>query len=169
MITSHENFPKEGILFRDINPVFRDKDAIKLISKSFLTKDDAENIRMMAGIESRGFIVATALALNHSKGVIMIRKAGKLPGKVIRESYEIEYGQAVMEIQEDAIKKNEKIFILDDLIATGGTAIAAAGLIEKLGGIVSGFGFIIELSHLKGADKLRNMGYHVKSLVKYND
>jgi adenine phosphoribosyltransferase len=100
---------------------------------------------------------------------VMVRKAGKLPGTTLRKSYEIEYGSAVMEIQQDAISKGESILIADDLIATGGTAIAAAQLIKELGGKVAGFAFIIELSHLNGADKLRKMGYKVESLVSLHD
>jgi adenine phosphoribosyltransferase len=97
----------------------------------------------------------------------MIRKAGKLPGRTVKKSYDIEYGTAIMELQQDAIDKGDSILIADDLIATGGTAVAAAQMIEELGGKVAGFAFIIELSDLKGADRLRKMGYNVESLVTF--
>jgi adenine phosphoribosyltransferase len=123
---------------------------------------------MVAGIESRGFIIATALALRFGKGIVMIRKAGKLPGRTVKKSYDIEYGTAIMELQQDAIDKGDNILIADDLIATGGTAVAAAHMIEEMGGKVAGFAFIIELSDLKGADRLREMGYTVESLVTFD-
>jgi adenine phosphoribosyltransferase len=125
-------------------------------------------VDMVAGIESRGFIIATALALRFGRGIVMVRKAGKLPGRTIKESYDIEYGSAVMELQQDAIDKGNNILIADDLIATGGTAVAAARMIKELGGEVAGFAFIIELSDLKGADRLREMGYNVESLVRFH-
>jgi adenine phosphoribosyltransferase len=123
---------------------------------------------MVAGIESRGFIVATALALRFGRGIVMVRKAGKLPGRTLKKSYDIEYGSAIMELQQDAIDKGNSILIADDLIATGGTAVAAAQMIKELGGRVAGFAFIIELSDLKGADRLRKMGYNVESLVSFH-
>jgi adenine phosphoribosyltransferase len=123
---------------------------------------------MVAGIESRGFIVATALALRFGRGIVVVRKAGKLPGRTVKKSYDIEYGSAVMELQQDAIDKGNSILIADDLIATGGTAVAAAQMIKELGGKVAGFAFIIELSDLKGADRLRKMGYNVVSLVSFH-
>src|SRR5918995_2903214 len=110
----------------------------------------------------------TALALRFGRGLVMIRKAGKLPGRTVKKSYDIEYGTAIMELQQDAIDKGNSILIADDLIATGGTAIAAAQMIKELGGKVAGFAFIIELSDLKGADRLREMGYNVESLVTFD-
>jgi adenine phosphoribosyltransferase len=101
-------------------------------------------------------------------GMIMIRKAGKLPGKTLKKSYDIEYGSAVMELQNDAIVKGQNVLVADDLIATGGTAIAASQLIEQVGGRVAGFAFVIELGGLKGADRLRKLGYEVQSLVVYD-
>jgi adenine phosphoribosyltransferase len=99
---------------------------------------------------------------------VMVRKAGKLPGRTLKKSYDIEYGSAIMELQQDAIDKGDSILIADDLIATGGTAVAAAQMIKELGGRVAGFAFIIELSDLKGADRLRKMGYNVESLVSFH-
>lgn len=167
LIQDCPNFPKQGILFRDINPVFRSNLAMKHISDELYHRFNKYRIDSVAGIESRGFVIATALSLKFNTGVILIRKAGKLPGQTIKQSYDIEYGNAVMEIQKDAIKKGQNILIADDLIATGGTAIAAAHLVEELGGKVIGFAFVIELADLSGANKLRKMGYQVQSLVVY--
>jgi adenine phosphoribosyltransferase len=168
IIANYPDFPKQGILFRDINPVFKRNDALNYISDEFYRIYSKARVDMVAGIESRGFIVATALALRFGRGIVMVRKAGKLPGRTVKKSYDIEYGSAVMELQQDAIDKDNSVLIADDLIATGGTAIAAAQMIKELGGKVAGFAFIIELSDLKGADRLRKMGYNVESLVSFH-
>ena len=167
IIANYPDFPKEGILFRDINPVFKRNDALNYIADEFYRIYSKSKVDLVAGIESRGFIIATALALRFGKGIVMIRKAGKLPGRTVKKSYDIEYGTAIMELQQDAIDKGDSILIADDLIATGGTAVAAAQMIKELGGEVAGFAFIIELSDLKGADRLRKMGYNVESLVTF--
>ena len=167
IIANYPDFPKEGILFRDINPVFKRNDALNYIADEFYRIYSKSKVDLVAGIESRGFIIATALALRFGKGIVMIRKAGKLPGRTVKKSYDIEYGTAIMELQQDAIDKGSSILIADDLIATGGTAVAAAQMIKELGGKVAGFAFIIELSDLKGADRLRKMGYNVESLVTF--
>jgi adenine phosphoribosyltransferase len=168
IIANYPDFPKQGILFRDINPVFKRNDALNYIADEFYRIYNKTRVDMVAGIESRGFIVATALALRFGRGIVMVRKAGKLPGRTVKKSYDIEYGSAVMELQQDAIDKGNSILIADDLIATGGTAVAAAQMIKELGGKVAGFAFIIELSDLKGADRLRKMGYNVESLVSFH-
>jgi len=168
IIANYPDFPKQGILFRDINPVFKRNDALNYIADEFYRIYNKSKIDMVAGIESRGFIIATALALRFGSGILMIRKAGKLPGRTLKKSYDIEYGTAIMEIQQDAIDKGNNILIADDLIATGGTAEAAAQLIKELGGNIAGFAFVIELSDLKGADRLRRIGYNVESLVTFH-
>jgi adenine phosphoribosyltransferase len=168
IIANYPDFPKQGILFRDINPVFKRNDALNYIADEFYRIYSKARVDMVAGIESRGFIVATALALRFGRGIVMVRKAGKLPGRTLKKSYDIEYGSAIMELQQDAIDKGNSILIADDLIATGGTAVAAAQMIKELGGRVAGFAFIIELSDLKGADRLRKMGYNVESLVSFH-
>jgi adenine phosphoribosyltransferase len=168
IIANYPDFPKQGIIFRDINPVFKRNDALNYIADEFYRTYSKAKVDMVAGIESRGFIIATALALRFGRGIVMIRKAGKLPGRTVKKSYDIEYGTAMMELQQDAIDKGNSILIADDLIATGGTAIAAAQMIKELGGKVAGFAFIIELSDLKGADRLRKMGYNVESLVTFD-
>ena len=169
LIKSYQDFPKEGVVFRDINPLFRNSQAINEISKEFIKEDESQNIDFIVGIESRGFTIASLLAANFNKGIILVRKAGKLPGDTLKRSYEIEYGNATIEIQKDAIRKNQRVLIADDLIATGGTAIATAELIQELGGIIFGFAFIIDLVHLGGSNKLKNKGYKVTSLVKYHE
>jgi adenine phosphoribosyltransferase len=155
-------------LFRDVNPVFRDINALNYIAEEFYRTFGRAKVDAVAGIESRGFVVATALAMKFGTGMIMIRKAGKLPGKTLKKSYDIEYGSAVMELQNDAIVKGQNVLVADDLIATGGTAIAASQLMEQVGGRVAGFAFVIELGGLKGADRLRKLGYEVQSLVVYD-
>lgn len=167
IIADYPDFPKQGILFRDVNPVFRRNDALNYIADEFYRRFSRSKVDAVAGIESRGFVVATALALKFGKGMIMIRKAGKLPGKTMKKSYEIEYGSAVMEVQQGAVAKGQSVLIADDLIATGGTAVAASQLVEELGGKVAGFAFVIELASLSGSERLKKLGYKVQSLVTY--
>ena len=159
------DFPKKGILFRDISPLLRDPAALSLVVEEFSKVIHPNDVDIFAGIESRGFPLACALALKYNKGMIMIRKQGKLPGPTHKVSYSIEYGKATMEIQIDAIKKGQKVYICDDLLATGGTAKAAAKLVEKIGGKVSGFAFIVELTDLKGSKVIKD--YKQNALVKY--
>lgn len=168
LIRSYLNFPKEGILFRDVNPIFRNSSALKCICDQFLRILQRYQIDIVAGIESRGFILATALGLKLNKGIILIRKAGKLPGLTIRKSYNIEYGSAIMEIQKDAITSGEMVLVADDLIATGGTAAVSAQLIEQLGGRIAAFAFLVELAHLEGSKQLRGKGYNIHSLAVYD-
>lgn len=167
LIRDYPDFPKQGILFRDITPVFRDAKSFSLLGDFFYEKFNNIRIDYIAGIEARGFILATILGLRFNKGVIMIRKAGKLPGKTLRQDYSIEYGTAIMEMQSDSFKKGDSLLIADDLLATGGTASASANLIEELGGTVSGFAIIVELSTLGGAKMLQSKGYPVQSMVTY--
>jgi len=159
------NFPKKGILFRDISPLLRDPSSLSLMVEEFTKTIHPNDVDIFAGIESRGFPLACDLALKFNKGMIMIRKQGKLPGTTHKISYSIEYGTATMEIQVDAIKKGQKVYICDDLLATGGTAKAAAKLVEKIGGKVSGFAFIVELTDLKGSKVIKD--YKQIALVKY--
>ena len=165
IIRSFPDWPKSGVIFRDIMPLLKDPKALKFAVDEMMRQLNGEEIDLVAGIESRGFIFGALLAQKLQKGFIAIRKEGKLPGETLKISYTIEYGSATMEIQKDAVKSGERVVIVDDLLATGGTAKAAAELIEKLGGIVVGFAFVIELLDLKGREKLR--GYKVNSLVAY--
>ena len=167
IIKSYPDFPKSGILFRDINPVFRNHDALNYMSEEFCHRLRAYNIDCIVGIESRGFIIATALGLAMAKGLILVRKAGRLPGQTVKQPYDIEYGNSIMEIQTESIKEGQSVLIADDLVATGGTAIAAERLVTQLGGKVVAFAFVIELASIGGASKIKGMGYEVHSLVVY--
>ncbi len=164
-IAEYPNFPKKGILFRDFSPILKDPSALSLIADEFSKHFHPKDVDLFAGIESRGFILASVLASRYNKGMVMIRKAGKLPGKTVKLSYTIEYGKDTLEIQKDIIKEGQRILICDDLLATGGTAKASAKLIEKIGGKISGFAFIIELTELNGNKVISK--YDCKSLVKY--
>ena len=165
IIEEYPNFPKKGILFRDISPILRNPSALSHVVDEFSKLFHANDVDVFAGIESRGFPLACALSLKYNKGMIMIRKQGKLPGNTIKKSYNIEYGKAIMEIQKNSIKKGQRVLICDDLLATGGTARAAADLVEKTGGRVTGFAFMVELTDLQGTKKLTK--YRCESLVKY--
>ena len=164
-IDSYPDFPKKGILFRDYAPLLRDPHALSLAVDGFAAHFGARDVDVVAGIEARGFPVATAVATRLGKGIVMVRKAGKLPGKVRSASYEIEYGHDTMEMQAGALRRGDRVLICDDLLATGGTAAAAASLVEKLGGKVAGFAIIIELADLGGMKKISK--YDVNVLVRY--
>ena len=164
-ISDYKNFPKKGILFRDFSPLLKDPSALSFIVDEFGKKFHPNDIDVFVGIESRGFILACALAQKYNKGMVLLRKAGKLPGKTVKVSYTIEYGKAQMEIQKSALEKNERVVICDDLLATGGTATAAANLVKQLDAVVIGFAFIIELTELKGIEKIKE--YRTETLVKY--
>ena len=164
-IADYQDFPKKGILFRDFSPLLKDPSSLSLVVDEFTKKFHPNDVDVFAGIESRGFILACALAQKYNKGMVLLRKAGKLPGKTVKVSYSIEYGKAQMEIQKTALEKNERVLICDDLLATGGTAKAAAKLVEKLEANVVGFAFIIELTALKGIEKIKE--YRTESLVEY--
>ncbi|MDC8438368.1 MAG: adenine phosphoribosyltransferase [Candidatus Nitrosotenuis sp.] len=165
IITEYPNFPKKGILFRDISPILKNPSALSHVVDEFAKKYHANDVDVFAGIESRGFPLACALALRYNKGMIMIRKQGKLPGSTVKRSYSIEYGKAIMEIQKNAVSKDQRVVICDDLLATGGTAKAAAELVERLGGKVAGFAVIVELTELGGIKKIEK--FKCESLVKY--
>lgn len=165
IITEYQDFPKKGILFRDISPILKNPAALSHVVDEFAKRFHANDVDVFAGIESRGFPFACALSLRYNKGMIMVRKQGKLPGATVKRSYSIEYGKATMEVQKNAISKDQRVLVCDDLLATGGTAKAAAELIEKLGGRVAGFAFIVELTDLNGIKKIEK--YRCESLVKY--
>ena len=164
-----QDFPKKGVLFRDINPAIRNTQSFSYLSERIFEEVKQLGVESVVAIESRGFIIGTILAMKLNKGLIMIRKSGKLPGPTISKSYKVEYGQATMEIQQDAIMPGQKILIADDLVATGGTSLAAAELVESLGADVSMFVFVISLEKLNGSNLLRDHGYKVYSLLEYSD
>ena len=164
-INEYKDFPKKGILFRDFSPMLKDHSAMSVVVEEFKKNYHPKDVDVFVGIESRGFILASILAQKYNKGMVLLRKAGKLPGKTVKTSYTIEYGKAVLEIQKTALNVGERVVICDDLLATGGTAKAAAKLVEKMKGKVTGFAFIIELTELNGIEKID--GYRTVSLVKY--
>jgi len=164
-IDEYQNFPKKGVLFRDFSPILKDPSALSYVVDELWKHFHPKSIDLCAGIESRGFILACAMAMRHNKGMMMVRKAGKLPGKTTRLSYSIEYGKDTIEIQNNSISKGDRILICDDLLATGGTAQATTKLIEKMEGKVAGCAFIVELTGLNGMKKI--VKYNCKSLVKY--
>jgi len=159
------DFPKEGIIFKDITTLISSGDAFKYAVDKMIEPFKEESIDRIIGIESRGFLFGGAMAYIIGTGVNIARKPGKLPWKTIREEYSLEYGTNALEIHMDAVKEGEKILIVDDLLATGGTALAVAKLVERLGGSVVGFSFLIELTFLNGRKKLE--GYKVHSVIEY--
>lgn len=164
-ITSIPDFPVEGIIFRDVTTVISDPDGLKLAIEEMQALLDGIEYDALAGIESRGFIFGTPIAYNSGKKFVPIRKKGKLPRETISESYELEYGSAEIEVHVDAIKKGDKVVIVDDLIATGGTVEATIKMVERLGGEVVACIFLIELKGLNGREKLK--GYRVESVISY--
>jgi len=162
------DFPIKGIAFRDISTLIADPEGLQLVVHGLQEKYERDNaFDMIVGIEARGFIVASALAFALRKGLVMIRKPGKLPGKVITQEYNLEYGLDKMEIQADAFSSGTRILIVDDLLATGGTVMSAIALIEKLGGIVFETAFIIDLPDVGGSAKLVNQGYKMFALTEF--
>lgn len=160
-----ENFPKEGISFKDISTLIQDKDAFKYTIDVLAEGLKDKKIDVVVGPEARGFIFGTPLAYALGAGFVPVRKKGKLPGETISVEYELEYGTDILEIHKDSIKKGQKVVIVDDLLATGGTIESVAKLVEALGGEVVSMEFIVELTGLDGRDKLKK--YEVNSLVQY--
>ena len=159
------DWPKPGILFYDITTLLKDPLALRMTVDRFVWMFSKRQIDKVVGMESRGFMFGPIVAYDLNAGFVPVRKPGKLPYETIRESYDLEYGTDSIEMHRDAIRPGEHVLIVDDLVATGGTALAAAKLVESLGGIVAGFGFIIELTFLDGRKKLA--GYEVESLIQY--
>jgi adenine phosphoribosyltransferase len=163
------DYPKKGILFRDITTLIKDPVGFRLVIDSLTQryiKGDV-NFQIVVGIESRGFIIGGALSYCLGKGFVPIRKKGKLPAEKITHEYELEYGTDIIEIHKDAIAKGDKVLLVDDLLATGGTALASAALIEKLGGTVSEMCFIVNLPDVGGHKKLMKKGYKLFSLTEF--
>ena len=164
-VTTIPDFPKKGIMFRDITTILNDKDGFKLAIDGLIEKLKGIDFDVVAGSESRGFIFGAPVAYAMNKAFVLVRKKGKLPRATYSEDYELEYGTATLEMHQDAIKKGQKVVIIDDLIATGGTTEAIIKLAEKEGGEVVKIGFVIELEGLKGREKLKD--YDVFSLISY--
>ena len=166
-IRSIKDYPKKGILFRDITTLIKDKNAFKECIDQLTKIVNNLEFDKIAAIEARGFIFASAVSYNLSKPLILMRKKNKLPAETHSVEFELEYGRATIEMHKDAVNKNEKIIIIDDLIATGGTAEAGAKLVEKSNGQVSGFVFVISLFDLGGKKLLQKKGYKVFSLIDF--
>jgi adenine phosphoribosyltransferase len=159
------DFPKPGILFYDITTLLQDPLALRMTVDRFVWLFTRRKIQKVIGIESRGFMFGPSVAYDLNAGFVPVRKPGKLPAEKVRETYELEYGNDTLEMHRDAIQPGEHVLIVDDVVATGGTAAATARMVESVGGVVAGFGFIIELTFLDGRKKLA--GYDVASLIQY--
>ena len=164
-VRSIPDFPEPGIIFRDITSILQDADGLHLAIDSLQDLIKDVDVDVIVGAESRGFIFGMPMAYNLHKPFVPVRKKGKLPCETISQSYDLEYGQAEIEIHKDAIKPGQKVVIVDDLIATGGTMEAAVKLIEELGGEIVKILFLMELAGLKGREKLK--GYDVASVIRY--
>ena len=165
-ITEIDDFPKKGIVFKDLNPIYKEPKIWKELMLPLQKLISNKKPDYIAGIESRGFISASALAFKLEIGLITIRKPNKLPGEVIGTNYKLEYGEDRLEIQQNIIEKDSKILLFDDLLATGGTAGAAGNLIKKAGGNLIGYAFLVELTELKGRENL-DSNLFVETLIKY--
>lgn len=159
------DFPQPGILFRDITTLLRDPEAFKYVIDTLTERFKSSKIDFVAAIEARGYMLGAPLAYNLGAGFIPVRKPGKLPWNTIKEEYALEYGKNTLELHTDAVAKGEKVLIVDDLIATGGSSLATKNLIERIGGEVAGFAFVVELTELNGRELLK--GYDLFSLVQY--
>jgi len=166
LIRDVPDFPKPGILFKDITPVLADPKAMHEVMERFVAYSTERDPDVIVGIESRGFVFGMPLALHLERGFVPVRKLGKLPHDKISEEYALEYGTNTVEIHADAIKPGQRVVIVDDLLATGGTAAAAARLVERLGGTVCGFLFLVELSFLQGRSALP--GRDILSLITFD-
>jgi adenine phosphoribosyltransferase len=165
LIREVPDFPKKGILFYDITTLLKDKDGFATLVDRLAEHYSKRPIDLVLGMEARGFIFAPALAYRLHAGFVPVRKAGKLPAETVKFDYQLEYGTNSLELHKDAIQKGQRVLIVDDLLATGGTAQATAKLAEQLGAKIAGLGFVVELDFLKGREKLK--GYDVMSLLHY--
>ena len=160
------DFPEKGIMFRDVTSVIQDADGLKLAIDEMIKKLDGLDFDVIAGAESRGFVFGMPIAYALHKPFVMVRKAGKLPCETVSMEYDLEYGSAVIEMHKDSIKPGQKVVLVDDLVATGGTIEAAIKLVEELGGEVVKVVFLMELAGLKGRERLK--GYEVESVLCYD-
>jgi len=161
------DFPKPGIIFKDITPILKDPDLCEAVVERMAEAIDPNVVDVIAGIESRGFLFGLMLAQRLGKPFVPVRKAGKLPYDTVQQEYALEYGQATIEIHADAFTAGSRVLIHDDLLATGGTVAATSQLIQRLGGSIAGYAFIISLDFLNGKERLTAFSPHVHSLVAY--
>ncbi|MCY3879181.1 MAG: adenine phosphoribosyltransferase [Rhodobacteraceae bacterium] len=162
------DFPKPGIMFRDVTTLFKQPRGLRIAVDQLLHPWSGSQIEKVAALEARGFVIGGAVAHQISAGFVLIRKRGKLPGRTLSESYELEYGSEIMEIHDDAVMAGEKVLLVDDLLATGGTAIAGIHLLERLGAEIAGCAFIINLPALGGRQRLEEMGMQVHCLCEFD-
>ena len=166
-IRSIPDYPKKGILFRDITTLIKNPEAFKYTNDKIIEISKKSEFDKIAAIESRGFVFASAISYFLKKPLVLLRKKNKLPSETHSVDFKLEYGEATIEVHKDSISKGEKVLVIDDLIATGGTAEAAAKLIEISGGLVAGFIFVINLFDLGGCDKLIKSGYKIENLIEF--
>ena len=166
LIREVPDFPKPGILFYDITTLLKDPGGFQQLSDAFAARYADDPPDVIAGIEARGFIFGPLLAARLNRGFVPIRKPGKLPSTTSQVSYELEYGQDTLEVHTDAVEQDQKVLVVDDLLATGGTARATCDLVEQLGGKIHGLAFVVELTFLPGREKLD--GYDIYSLLSYD-
>ena len=162
------NFPKEGIMFRDVTTLFSNPEAFKETIEKICSYWKNKNVSKIIGIEARGFVMGSCVSLELDLPFIPVRKKGKLPFTTIEQSYKLEYGEATIEIHTDALNPNDNVLIIDDLIATGGTALAAISLVKKLDASISGCSFIIDLPDLNGKKKILDLGIEVQTLCEFS-
>ena len=165
LIREVPDFPKPGILFYDITTALKDPQGLDMVARGLADAASGKGVDLVAGIESRGFLFGPALALQLGTGFALMRKPGKLPAETASVAYELEYGTDSLEIHTDAIQPGQRVLVVDDLLATGGTAAAAVRLVEQAGGEVAGLSFVVELDFLNGRGRLG--GYDISSLLRY--
>lgn len=166
LIRDVPNFPKPGIVFKDLTPVFKHGETLKALTHGLGARYVSKTVDAIVAIESRGFLVGTPLAVHMNKGVVLVRKRGKLPGQIVSKSYDLEYGQDVVEMKSDAIEPGMRVLVVDDLLATGGTMRAAVDLVQEQGAEVVEAAFVVELGFLKGRERLSDIECH--SVVVYD-
>ena len=169
LVRNVPDFPKKGVLFMDLTPIWKDPAAFRSMVEQLAAHYRGASVQVVAGIESRGLILGAALATVLGTGLVPVRKSGKLPWKTVRASYSLEYGEATTELHADAIEPGTRVLIVDDLLATGGTADAAIRLVRQLEGQIVGVAFLVELGFLKGRGKLTPHGVEVFSLIQYQE
>ena len=167
LIRTIPDFPKPGILYRDITTLLKDKDGLRLAVDAMAKSFKSVEIDVVAGVEARGFILGAPIAIALDCGFVPVRKEGKLPGDVISENYQLEYGEATIEVHRDAVSKTDRVLVIDDVLATGGTMEATCGLLENIGATISGICILVELSILAGRRRLEP--HRIESIIRYND
>lgn len=167
VIRTINDWPEAGVAFRDITPIFKDPKALRMVSDSLITRYIDSDITHIASIDARGFLISSIMAYQLNIPLVLVRKKGKLPGETIRQEYKLEYGTSEVEMQVDAVKEGDRVLVFDDLIATGGTILAATTLIKKLGAEVTEAAAIIDLPDLNGSSAIQQAGVPVYTLLAY--